>query len=151
MKMRTALLVVILCLNSVLGFAAALQDISMSQQINKTTLYFTIEGAFTYKLFTLPNPNRIVLDLTSTHLTANLNKLNLTQSVVEKVRSGVPNQKTLRLVLDVRQNVQVSSAPWQPGGGFNGIRVDIIHNQSAVLPITHKDKYVPVLLGYYAK
>lgn len=125
------LLWIILCLNSLTGLAAHLKDISMSQQVNKTTLYFTIEGSFTHKLFTLPNPNRIVLDLSGTNLTADINKLNLTQSVVEKVRSGAPNQNTLRLVLDVRQNVHVSSAPWQPEGGYNGIRVDIVHGKTA--------------------
>lgn len=125
------------CLCLVIGFnclanAAQLKTISLSQEANKTSLYFTINGAFTHKVFTLSNPYRVVMDLSGTELATTLNQFNLTNGLIRNVRSGKPNSNTLRLVLDVNQPVQVSTSAWQPKGGVQGIRVDLLSNKNPV-------------------
>ncbi|CEG55836.1 N-acetylmuramoyl-L-alanine amidase family protein [Legionella fallonii] len=119
-------LFVIMWISSVALFAAQLNNISVSQQAGQTTLYITINGPFTHRLFTLTNPNRVVLDLNSTKMGVNVNRLGLINSMIKQVRSGSPNAQSTRLVLDLNQQVQVRSAPWQYNGSVNGLRLDLI-------------------------
>lgn len=111
---------------SIAAFAAQLNDIALSQQAHKTTLFFAIDGPFTHKLFTLTHPNRVVLDLNATALRFNLKQRGLTTSLIRQVRSGMRDGKTLRLVFEVSQPVQISSAAWQSNRVLRGIRIDLL-------------------------
>lgn len=126
MIMRAWSMWFIMCLVSVTGYGAQLNNVTVAHQANKTTLYVSIKGSFTHKLFTLTNPDRVVLDLNSTTLGVDLNQLGLINSVIKQVRSGSPDKKSLRLVFDINQTVQVSSSPWQQKGKMNGVRIDLI-------------------------
>ena len=142
MIMRAWYLWVLLGIGSVTGFAAQLKNVALSQQANRTTLYLTIDGSFTHKLFTLTNPNRVVIDLSGTTLGVNLNQLGLTTSLILKVRSGLSGAKTLRLVLDTNQKVAVRSTPWQPKGSFYGIQVDLMHGKNNYAQIKPKPQVI---------
>ncbi len=126
-------LFVIMCMSSVAVLAAQLNNISVSQHANQTTLYITIKGPFTHRLFTLANPNRVVLDLNTTRMGVNLKQLGLINSMIKRVRSGSPDALSTRLVFDLNQQVQVRSAPWQYNGTVNGLRVDLIGSNSGRL------------------
>lgn len=132
-KRAWVLSLILYLLSSFAVLAAQLKNISVSQQSGITSLYFTIQGPFTHKLFILRNPNRVVLDLSDTHLNVNINQLNLINSLIQQVRSGTPVQNTLRLVMDVQQPVKVSSSPWKPQGGFNGIRIDLVSDGPPII------------------
>ncbi|WP_298624122.1 N-acetylmuramoyl-L-alanine amidase [uncultured Legionella sp.] len=121
MIMRAWVLFWVLCISSVAS-AAQLKNITVSQNSVKTTLFLTLDGPFTHRLFTLISPYRVVLDLNGTDLAMNLKQSSLNNALIKQVRSGVSGAKTLRLVFDVSQNVQVNSAPWEN----KGIRVDLI-------------------------
>lgn len=123
-------LLVIMCMSSVAVLAAQLNNISVSQNANQTTLYITINGPFTHRLFTLANPNRVVLDLNTTKMGVNVKQLGLINAMIKQVRSGSPDAQSTRLVFDLNQQVQVRSAPWQSNGVVNGLRVDLIGNNS---------------------
>ncbi|MBA2650219.1 MAG: N-acetylmuramoyl-L-alanine amidase [Legionella sp.] len=114
--------ILVLFFFSTLGQAAQLKSITLGQQANKTVLHLSIQGAFTHHLLVLTNPNRLVLDLTNTHLTTSSNQLHLTNNLIRAVRSGHPNAKTLRLVFDLGQKVGLSSAPWRQAGS-NGLEI----------------------------
>lgn len=118
----------VLCFSSIAGFAAQLKHIALSQQEGNTSLFLTIDGSFTHKAFILSNPDRVVVDLNDTNLAVNMKQLGLTNALIKQVRSGSSDHKTLRLVFDVTQRVQIKSIPWQPQGTFNGIRVDLLAN-----------------------
>ncbi len=130
MIIRAWVLWVIMCISSVAAFAAQLNNVTVSQQPGTTTLYFTINGSFTHKLFTLTQPNRVVLDLSTTTLGINLNQLRITNSLIKHVRSGSADAKSLRLVLDINQTVQVRSSPWLYKGKVNGIRLDLVEGKN---------------------
>ena len=132
-----------MCISVTAGYAAQLKNVAVSQQAGKTTIYLTINGPFTHKLFTLANPERVVLDLTGTTLGLNLNRLGLTNGVIKQVRSGVSGNQTLRLVLDVNQKVQARSTPWRPKGSFYGIRVDLMHANIKYVALNSKPKVIP--------
>lgn len=131
MIVRTWYLGILLFFSTVAAFSAQLNRVSVSSQNDRTTLYLTINGPFTHKLMTLPNPNRIVVDLNDTHLGVNLNQLGLTNRLIKRVRSGQSNARTLRLVFEVNQSVSVQSAPWNA----KGVRIDLLYRNT---PVQHR-------------
>ncbi len=114
----------ILCLFFAIAHGAELKTIQMNQQANKTSYYLTIQGTFTHRLFFLTNPNRIVLDLKNTQMPVQLNS-HLTNTLVRGLRKGQLDAKTLRLVFDVSQKVQVTSLPWRVQNSLKGIQLDV--------------------------
>lgn len=125
MIMRAWVLFWVLCISSAAS-AAQLKNITVSQNAGKTTLFLTVDGPFTHRIFTLISPNRVVLDLNGTDLAMNIKQLSLNSALIKQIRSGVSGSKTLRLVFDVSQNVQVNSAPWEN----KGVRIDLIGSMS---------------------
>lgn len=134
MMMRAWVLSLLLYLPSSFAvFSAQLKNITVSQQPTMTSLYLSIQGSFTHKLFTLSQPNRVVLDLSDTQLAVNISQLGLINSLIQQVRSGSPSKNTLRLVMDVKQPVKVRSSSWKPKGEFNGIRIDLVNDTPLVI------------------
>lgn len=127
MKIRALFLCIITCLCITFVHAAKLKTITINQEFDKTSLFFTIDGFYTHKLFTLNNPNRVVVDLKGISSTINMNQLHIANGLITKVRSSKPDPSSIRLVLDLGQNVQVHSAPWKANSGYNGLRVDLMH------------------------
>lgn len=130
MILRVWIMLLLICAQSQFCIAAQLKNITMSQQNNKTTLYFSIAGFFTHKLFMLKNPDRVVLDLNNTQLAFNLQQAGLTNGLIKQLRSSSSGAKTLRLVFDLKQNVQLFSAPMQVKGSLKGIKVDLVAGKS---------------------
>src|SRR6056297_2577812 len=58
------------------------------QEGNTTRVVFEFETDFQYKLFTLSNPNRVVIDMPYVALDTNLADLPLSQSIIKRIRSS---------------------------------------------------------------
>lgn len=128
MRFRAWYLVVMcLCSLATATFSAQLKSIALKQQGNQTSLFLALNGPFTHKIFLLNNPERVVLDLKETQLGVNLNEVGLINGLIKQVRSGRSDPRTLRLVFEVTQKVQLRSSPWRPNGSFGGVRVDLVH------------------------
>jgi N-acetylmuramoyl-L-alanine amidase len=135
-------LFIIMCISSVTAFAAQLNNISVSQQAKQTTLYFTINGSFTHKLFILANPDRVVLDLSTTRLGVDFNRFGLINSFIKQVRIGSPDPQSVRLVFDLNQKMGVRSSPWRYKGAIHGLRVDLLASQHPVLANNSKPQMI---------
>lgn len=116
MKIRVGVFL-LLTLFGFTSFGARLQAIQVKQQAGKTSLLFTLDTAIAHKVFTLTNPDRVVVDFNDTNLAFNLNQLNLNSHLIKLVRSGHPNPHTLRLVFEVRNAVKLSATPWNRAQG----------------------------------
>lgn len=138
MIFRLWIFALMLCFYSVIASAAQLKSVVLKQQGNQTSIYFTINGPFTHKVFSLSQPERVVLDFHETQLAVNLDQLGLTQGVVKQVRSGHLHPTTLRVVFDVNQKVILRSSPWQANRSDRGVRIDLVHSGPVVanVPIT---------------
>lgn len=132
MIQRSWYLFVVLCCSSVVAFGTQLKAVAVKQQKNQTSVFFSLDGPFTHKLFFLSQPDRVVIDLNQTQLAMNLKQPGLTNSLIQQIRTGHANTRNLRLVLDVSQRVQLRSAPWQPPGGSYGVRVDLMYTNEPV-------------------
>jgi N-acetylmuramoyl-L-alanine amidase len=67
-----------------------------------TRLVFDIDAPVDYRLFTLDNPERVVLDLRHASLATALPKQKTSARFVKRVRAGRRNKHDLRLVLDLK-------------------------------------------------
>lgn len=129
MILRSWCLLVVMSFCSWAAFGTQLKALELKQQKNQTSLFFTLDGPFTHKLFLLAQPTRAVVDFSGTQLAVNLRQPGLTNAVIRQVRTGQAEAKNLRLVLDLSQAVQIRSAPWQPPGSAFGVRVDLLYSQ----------------------
>jgi N-acetylmuramoyl-L-alanine amidase len=93
--------------------AADVNKVRMWIAPDHARLVFDLSGPSAHKVFTLNNPERIVMDVENAKLNADLSLLDLGKSPVERVRSG-KNGKTLRLVLDLKHAVRPKSFELKP-------------------------------------
>ncbi len=108
---------VLLLLSTVATEAAAatvVRDVRLWTAPDHTRLVFDLNRKISYKLFRLHQPERVVIDMQRTTLSANLNKLKLPDPVIAKIRHGAPKAGVLRMVIDVREAVQPRSFLLKP-------------------------------------
>lgn len=102
---------------SVQAAAVELRDISSDQRSDSTRLVFDLSGPARHSLFTLNNPQRIVLDLSNTRMKTSTRGLNFRGSPVSGVRHAVRNGTDLRLVIDVNGSVKPRTFIENAGSG----------------------------------
>lgn len=96
---------------SPLLMAAKLLSISVKQESGHPSVLFSLDKAVAHKVFTLTNPNRVVIDFENTELAVALNRVNLGSQLIKFIRSGNPNPHTLRIVFEVSQIVKTQTNP----------------------------------------
>ncbi|AWX13487.1 N-acetylmuramoyl-L-alanine amidase [Mergibacter septicus] len=102
------------------AFAATLNSIHLEQQDKSTEIHLSFSLPVKYSYFYLKNPDRLVIDIANSQMVKPLlPKQNANQqSSVEKVRiSKSPKTTTLRIVVDLRKNVQVRFQHRNKNGG----------------------------------
>jgi N-acetylmuramoyl-L-alanine amidase len=91
-------------------------------------------------VFSLFNPNRIVVDLDDGRLKTDIQQLDLPKSIIKDVRSGTPQDGVLRIVFDMAVAAQVKSSlsadkDQQEGKLFVDIYPASALSQKTVLPV----------------
>lgn len=115
--------------------ATEVEDIRMWQAPDHTRLVFDLSASVSYELFTLNNPNRVVIDLKDTHSNAPFNGLDFTGSPIQSLRTGVRNDSTLRIVLDLSTAVDPRSFTLAPNSEFGDRLVVDLYEPDAVIDI----------------
>lgn len=105
-----------------LAQAAELRDVRVWTGPDSTRVVFDLDGATEHTLFTLSNPERLVIDLNNTRRTGELGKLEEGKGVVQQLRSAVHDGGSLRVVLDLAKPVKSKSFALQPNESY-GFRV----------------------------
>lgn len=108
-RMKRALFIFITSLSIITSAYAAPAKITNVRLYPSDTnrLVFDLNTATTYTTATLHNPDRIVIDFKNTKLMADLKKVKLEKSYIKAIRQGKGTHNTLRLVLDLREPVNV--------------------------------------------
>lgn len=96
------------------AFAAELEEVRLWRAPDHTRLVFDLSGPISYNLFTLDNPDRVVIDIKNTQQSAQLGNLDFTGSPITSVRSGVRDGASLRVVLDLTSPTKPSSFILEP-------------------------------------
>ena len=95
--------------------AADLQDMKVLEDDVGTRAVLSLQGAANYKIFSLQNPERLVLDLNESRLAPGF-KLPAPNGAVASVRAGKPVAGTLRIVFDLGAAVATRSHVEHDGG-----------------------------------
>lgn len=103
MKIAFKIVLLVMVMSNV--WAARLTDIQSTHADSKMHVELALTQPTQYHIFTLPHPDRLVLDLANTQLNTSLKKIALNDSVTN-VRSGYPKPSTLRLVFDLNSAIQ---------------------------------------------
>lgn len=107
-----------------IGFAAASQVVAVRVWPSSTYTRVTIEASseIRYKHFSLANPNRLVVDLEGVQLTGVLQELSKqiqsADPFIRMARAGQFNNDTVRLVLDLRNEVKPQIFSLKPVGEY---------------------------------
>ncbi|MBA2656633.1 MAG: N-acetylmuramoyl-L-alanine amidase [Tatlockia sp.] len=117
--------------------AAKLLSVDIKQVAGQPSVQFKLDSAVGHKVFTLTNPDRVVIDFENTELAFNLNQVNLGSPLIKYIRSGHPNPKTLRLVFEVNQVVQTKTNSLN-SVSKHGFSLDLSANKGLIRKIPDK-------------
>jgi len=136
-KLKQSVAVVVsslLLLVNISLFAAEVEEVRVWRAPDHTRLVFDLSESVDFNLFTLPAPDRIVIDIKNSTLTGSLTELDLSDSPVIKIRSGKRDKNTLRIVLDVRSAVEPSSFILAPNTDLGHRLVVDLYDAAPALP-----------------
>lgn len=94
-------------------FASDVNGIRFWQDPEKTRLVFDLSDDVNYKIFTLPNPSRLVIDINHSVLKTDLSKIELPKSLVSQIRNS-NKSGNLRVVLDLKKSVTTKDFKLKP-------------------------------------
>jgi N-acetylmuramoyl-L-alanine amidase len=92
-----------------LAHAAVVENVRTYRSPEYTRLVFDLDEGIDHRVFTLDNPDRVVVDLIDSSMNDNFDKLNLSDTSIISMRSSVQNDHDVRVVLDMRGKVQPRS------------------------------------------
>lgn len=116
--MLRLLLSVVLLMVSGLAMADAVTGIRVSHDAQSARLVFDLNAKPDYRIFTLANPHRLVIDIKNFRQQQKLTIPSLINTPVQAVRYAAYDQKTLRIVLDLAHKVQYESQTLGPNKSY---------------------------------
>jgi len=97
------------------------KNIRLAKQLNGHRIVFEIAHNTPYKVFTLKQPNRLVVDIENARLVKQINNSDFVKpdTPITNVRSALRNNKTLRIVFELRMPLPVDSFMLPPSPEFD--------------------------------
>ena len=105
---------------------------------DKTRAVLDLDTRAEYKLFTLDNPPRVVIDLKKSELESQLKFAEEHTGIIHGVRHGAPDKNTLRVVLDLENKADIKSFLLDPVGQYGYRLVVDLFPEGAVRPASIK-------------
>nr|WP_315857510.1 N-acetylmuramoyl-L-alanine amidase [Microbulbifer agarilyticus] len=109
MRFLTSIVFLLATLVALPVSSADVEGVRLWRAPDHTRLVFDLDGPAEHKLFTLKNPDRVVIDVSGAKLTAAIDNLPLADTPIAGVRHATQNQRDLRVVLDLKQPVNPRS------------------------------------------
>lgn len=126
--MRGLLLPVLLVLvagGTVAAAEVAVTDVRVGQHPDKTRFVMELSGAPSYRIFTLPDPFRVVIDLPPVAWQPKSERLSRKSGLISAMRFGQFGAASSRVVLDVRGPTRIKEAFLLPPGDGHAHRLVI--------------------------
>lgn len=126
-----------LAASSVPGLASAaptasvqVKDIRLSKNKGYVRLVFDLDSIADHSVFTLHEPERVVLDIKNTQMSHGMVDRVQANSLIRSIRSGVRNDKDLRVVFDLSESVTPRSFLLAPSSNTGHRLVIDLHDKS---------------------
>ena len=97
--------------------AGELREVRLLDGPEATRVVFDLDASADNSVFTLSNPDRVVIDISGVRRGAHLNLNPTPRGIIKGVRSG-PHDNGLRVVLDLSGPANPKSFGMQPSGGY---------------------------------
>lgn len=123
--------IVLLLLASFQASAAEVSNLRFWTDPEKTRAVLDLSEPAEYKLFTLQNPHRVVIDLQAAHLDSRFHPELEHAGIISGVRHGQPESGILRIVLDLNESASLKSFILAPTGEYGHRLVVDLHGASA--------------------
>ena len=117
-RLLTGLSLWLLAQATVFAGAVDIKDIRLWAASDHTRVVFDTSGALTHKIFTLKNPDRLVIDVPSARASGALKTANASAGLVKGVRAAKYDKDTLRIVLDLKQGAKSQAFSLKPNGTY---------------------------------
>jgi len=98
--------------------SVAVEHLRVWRAPDHTRIVFDVSGPLEHRLFTLQNPNRVVVDMDDARLKEPLPGLEAGDPLLAAVRSGAPEDGPLRVVLDLKTEARARSFMLTPAGPY---------------------------------
>lgn len=112
--------------------AAVVENVRSYRAPDYTRLVLDLSEPVDHQVFSLENPDRIVVDLSDARLTADFGSLDLADSPISNIRSAERNDTDYRVVFDLRGKVQPRSFLLEPNTQYgNRLVIDFYDQEGA--------------------
>jgi N-acetylmuramoyl-L-alanine amidase len=108
-SMRRILFSLLLLIFSTQLWATTVEGLRVASGQSGTRVVFDLQGPASYKLFSLANPERLVIDIKHSQIGKNMAIPDVSNTAIRKVRHANWNKNTLRFVLDLNKKLPYSS------------------------------------------
>jgi N-acetylmuramoyl-L-alanine amidase len=123
---RPLLILLSLLFGSACWAQAEIDGVRMWPAPDNTRLVFDTSAPVEHSLFTLKNPDRIVIDIKGTSLKTDLDKLDFSNSLLKNIRSARHGKRDLRVVLDLKEQASPKSFVLRPNEEYgNRLVIDL--------------------------
>ncbi|MCH8550704.1 MAG: N-acetylmuramoyl-L-alanine amidase [Natronospirillum sp.] len=112
--MKRLSVVLVLLVFSAAALANSVTNVRLWQAPDHTRIVFDLSNEVDHRVFTLSNPDRVVVDMTGTTLGGSYADLELDDSGVSSIRSAQRDDGSLRVVLDLDSELTPRSFVLQP-------------------------------------
>jgi N-acetylmuramoyl-L-alanine amidase len=103
-----------------------IDKISFERRADQTQLILNLNAPAQYRISTMANPERLVIDIHDTRLRFDLANLSLQDAPVKRARSGVRNGSDTRLVLELSEAVKARGALLSGDGQGHRLVIDLV-------------------------
>lgn len=110
--------------------AVKVKDIRLSKNSGYVRLVFDLDDIADHSVFTLNGPERVVLDIKNTKMPHGMVDRVQANSLIRSIRSGVRNEKDLRVVFDLSESVTPRSFLLAPTADTGHRLVIDLHDKS---------------------
>ena len=126
------------------AFAADIEEVRLWRAPDHTRLVFDLTEGVTYNLFTLDNPDRVVVDIAETSLRGDISGLKLEGSPISGLRSAVRDDNSLRMVIDLSAKVDPKSFTLKPNSELGDRLVVDLYDKNPVPASVGNNSPAPV-------
>jgi N-acetylmuramoyl-L-alanine amidase len=118
----------------------AVKDVRLSYTPVTTRVVFDLSGPVEHRLFTLDDPERVIIDIDHAQFAQTAEGVDLSHSIIENIRHAPRDMTDLRVVLDLHQHASLKSFRLPPAGGYgHRLVVDLNYADSHPAPVMAAD------------
>ncbi len=111
--------------------AASVENVRAYRAPDYTRLVFDLSEAVDHQVFSLDNPDRIVVDIKQASLTADFDSLDLSNTPIGRIRSAARNKVDYRVVFDLNSKANPRSFLLEPNSQYgNRLVIDFYDQES---------------------